>query len=59
MGEQIKIKVWIRTNKVGSKCEDTIEFDKEDWESMSDDEKEEVCRDTAFNMGDWGFEEIG
>lgn len=58
MGDTVKVKVWISTNKVGSKCEDTIEIDREEWESMTDDEKDDACQDAAFNHLDWGWKVI-
>ena len=58
MGDTVKVQVWISTNKVGSKCEDTAEFDREEWESMTDDEKDDLCKDTAFNNMDWGWRVI-
>lgn len=57
MSETIKIEVFIRTDKISSECTDEIEFDREEWESMTDAEKTEVCRDVAFNMGEWGWRE--
>lgn len=56
MRETVKVKVFLRTNKVGSKCEETLEFFCEEWEQMTDDEKEAACLDAAFNMGEWGWE---
>lgn len=52
----IKVKVSIRTDKVGSECVDTIEFDPDEWEGMSDDEREHACQEVAFNYLDWGWE---
>jgi hypothetical protein len=53
-----RIKVTIRTNKVGSECSDIMEFEDDDWNSMTDPEREEVCKDAAFNMMEWNFEEM-
>ncbi len=51
-----KIKVSVRTDRVGSKCETIL--DEPFWDTMSDQEKEETCRDVMFNMIDWDYEEI-
>lgn len=59
MADIVKITVFIQTNKVGSRCKATIEFDREEWDSMTDEEKEDACRDVAFNMGEWGWNEHG
>jgi len=58
MKDIVKIKVWISTNKVGSECSDVVEFDREEWESMSDKDKEDVLQDAAFNYMEWGWEEL-
>jgi hypothetical protein len=58
MGDTVKIMVSISTQKVGSECVDEIEFDRDAWESMTDDEKEEACREAAFNMIEWNWTEI-
>lgn len=52
----MKIKVFIRTDKVGSKCESVV--DVPEWGEMDASEREEFCKEIAFNMGEWGFEEL-
>lgn len=54
---QVKIKVWIETNVVNSRCSDTIEVDAEEWAAMSEDERDSYCREVAFNNMEWGYEE--
>lgn len=58
MKDTVKIKVWISTNKVGSKCSDVVEFDREEWESMSDKDKEDALQYAAFDYMEWGWEEL-
>lgn len=58
MSDTVKIRVRISTNKVGSECIDELEFAREDWDAMSDDEKEAACREAAFNFMEWNWEEI-
>ena len=58
MNETVKIRVWISTNKIGSECSDVVEFGREEWEAMSDSDKEDLLRDTAFNYMEWGWEEL-
>jgi hypothetical protein len=36
MSDTVKVRVFISTNKVGSKCEEVLEFDREEWESMTE-----------------------
>lgn len=57
--DTVKIKVRISTNKVGSECSNIIEFDREDWESMSEAEREEAMHDEVWNMAEWGWEVQG
>lgn len=37
---------------------DDIGIDSEEWDEMSDREREEVMRDIAWGRMEWGFEEI-
>ena len=55
MAETIEIKVWVSTEKIGSECSTTLEFYKEDWEEMTDSERDEACRDSMFEMIEWGY----
>lgn len=57
MSDTVKIKVSVRTDKVGSKCTDTFEVERDEWDSMSDADKEAICRDVAFNYFEWYWEE--
>lgn len=54
----MRVKYWIQTDKVGSKCSDTVEVDEEEWQSMTGAERDEYMRVIAFNYLDWGFEEL-
>ena len=51
----MNVRVWIQTDRVGSKVEEIVEVDDEEWTSMSEDEREEFCRNVAFNKMDWGW----
>lgn len=53
--DTIQITVWVQTDKVGSDCESTVEFPREDWESMTDDERAEELQETMWNMCEWGW----
>ncbi|WP_157895528.1 hypothetical protein [Rhizobium sp. LCM 4573] len=57
MSDTVRIKVWVRTDRVGSECSEVVEFDKKEWDSASDDEKESALRDTVWNMAEWGWDE--
>jgi hypothetical protein len=47
--------VSIRTNNVGSECETEFEIDEQEWNSMTSDEREEMCKGYAFDMMEWNF----
>jgi hypothetical protein len=51
----MKIRYWIKTNKVGSKCEDVMEIDDDEWNAMTDEKKEDTVREAAFDQADWGY----
>jgi hypothetical protein len=54
----VKVKYWINTDKVGSKCQDVIEIDDAEWLSMNDQERDELMKDQAFQHLDWGYEVV-
>jgi hypothetical protein len=53
----MKIKLYVQTNRVGSKEERTIDVPDEDWGDMDDLEKDDYMRDEMLNMVDWGYDE--
>lgn len=57
-GDTVTIRCWIRTDKVGSRCEESFDVPRDEWDAMSDKEKEEDAMQVAFNMGEWGYEVI-
>lgn len=57
MSDKVIVKVSISTQKVGSECVDELEFDREDWEAMTDEQKDEVCQEAAFGMMEWYWSE--
>ncbi len=58
MGEEITIEVYVRTDCVGSMCADEITVDAKEWGQMDDSQKEEYCKECAFNMFEWGYKQI-
>ncbi|MBS6362130.1 hypothetical protein [Burkholderia sp.] len=57
MSGKIKVRIWAMTNRVGSKSHRTVEVDREDWESLSDLEKDSALQDEIWNLIEWGWEE--
>ena len=56
--DDIEIIVSVRTDIVGSKVETTVSFDREEWEGMSEEERDSACRDEIFNLIEWDYEVI-
>ena len=56
----MKIRVYVKTDKGGSECEDTFEIDESELEGMTEEERdrhiEESARDVVWNMAEWGWE---
>lgn len=50
-----KFRVWVSTNRVGSKVEDTFEI--EDPKATQEDIEVEA-REIMYNMIEWSFEEV-
>ena len=54
----LKIKAWLDSGaNIHSKRTVTFEVDKEDWETMSDEEKDECAKEYAWDRMDWGWTE--
>lgn len=54
----VKIKVSASTNKIGSQVHSVVEIDAEEWEGMSEDEKEEFCQEEMFSLINWDWETV-
>jgi hypothetical protein len=50
-----KFRVWVSTDKVGSKCEDTIEIDDEDLATMSENDIDNQMFDHVLQMISWDY----
>lgn len=49
--DKIRIKFYYSTTFVGASKEGVVEFDREDWESMTEEDRDEAAREWAFNAG--------
>jgi hypothetical protein len=56
--DTVKIRYWIRTDNVGSQCSNVEEIDREIWEGMTDQQKENWMQEAAFNHMEWGWLEL-
>ncbi len=52
------IKAWIDSGaNIHSKKEIEIEVEKEEWDEMSEEQREELVKENVFQYLDWGWEE--
>ena len=56
--DTVKIGYSIRTNKIGSECKGVVEVSREEWDSMTDDQKEALMREHAFEYIEWNWKEV-
>ena len=56
----MKVKIWIATDRVGSKMSRTVEFDNSDWGEWTNMGKAEAVWEAIQDkmMLDWGWEEV-
>ena len=54
----MQIEYWVSTNKVGSKCLETLEVDAQEWASISEEEKDKIIFDQVLEGVDWGYQEL-
>lgn len=59
MSDVIKVVVSVSTGMVGSTNKDEFKIERSVWESMSEEDRESLCRDTMFNMIDWNYQVEG
>lgn len=50
MSDTVKIRMSLATRYVGSEMTDTIELDREDWEALSEDDKEKMLEEIYMNF---------
>jgi hypothetical protein len=58
MSDIVKVMYSVQTNKVGSECSGTLEFEREDWEGMTPDQREAQMREAAFEEVEWYYEVV-
>lgn len=60
MSNTVKIEIGVRTDKLGSKVTEIIQYDKEDWEEMDCAERNQSLFDDmiALEMIEWDWREI-
>ena len=50
------ITVYASTNIVGSRQETVIDVPDEEWEAMSENERDTLCFDAAMQLINWGYQ---
>ena len=51
----MKVTYWVQTDKIGSKCEDELDIDEEEWNEMSEEERSVMIFPLICEMIDWSF----
>lgn len=57
-GETVNIRYKISTDNVGSECSDTVELDKDYWNSLSAQGKSEEIKEAVFEHLKFSYEKI-
>ena len=55
----VEVEISVSIGLVGCRQTTTIAFDKDEWESMDDTERDKACMETMFDMIEWNYEEVG
>lgn len=50
----MRIRIWVETKKINSRCEKIIEID----DDLSDDEITEIAEEEMYSMMEWDWEEL-
>ena len=58
MSDIVRVKVTVCTNKVGSDAYCVLEFEREDWEGLSEEERYSECEEAAYELYEWWIEEL-
>lgn len=54
----MKLRVTVKTRNVGSQVTTLIEIDREQWNDMSESEREEFMLESMFELIEWNYEEV-
>lgn len=54
--DDITIKVSVSLGLANCQMEITFTYDREQWEDLSDEEREETCKEAMFDMIEWSYE---
>lgn len=58
----MKVRISIRTNKVGSQCTEVVELEDENYlnedGTVNEDAVNEMAKDAIWNMAEWGWEVV-
>jgi hypothetical protein len=53
---KVIVVVSVATPLVGSRYEMDLDFDADEWNEMSEAEREKTCREAMFDMIEWNWE---
>ena len=55
MRKYVTLNIWVCTDKASSRMDIKVKFEKEDWESWTDKEKEDFIKEEMLNKVEWGY----
>jgi len=56
--DKVKIRYHVETDKVGSKVQRFVEIDRNEWEEMPDEERDDFIMDHMFDLISWDYEVV-
>lgn len=56
MSKEIEITVSVHLGYVGCSKAETFTMPKDEWEGMTEDEREECCKEAMLDMFEWNYE---
>lgn len=56
MSGTVKVQVSVRTDKVNSECSQIVEFDREEWDGMTSEQRQKACVEAVWNMAEWNYD---
>lgn len=56
VSDNIKVTISIHNGLVGCTLKRDVSFDREEWDWLTETEKDEACLEEVMNMIEWGYE---
>ena len=56
MSDEIEITVSVNIGLVGCNRSETLSMLRDEWEDMTEDEREDCCKEVMFDLIEWNYE---